>query len=122
MRCQKIFKIKKLKIFKPNVITLEKYKIVFKTIDGENHEYNKLNYADPNAILCSIGEYFLIGEKFLKDDEDYIYPIENIQKIKFILVDKKENVIEKYVGGSIRYIWYPKKLIKIYSEETKLLS
>lgn len=87
-------------------------------MDGIEHEFNKLNYIDENTMCCSVGEYYLIGKDFLEDDEKNIYPIENIQKIRFDLVDVKENVIEKYRYGSIRYIWYSKDMIEIYSDES----
>lgn len=82
------------------------------------HEFNRLNYIDENTISCSVGKYYLIGKHFLEDDEENIYPIENIQKIKFDLVDTIENAIERYQCGSVRCIWYSKDMIDIYSDET----
>lgn len=105
-------------IFKPCLTTLKRYKIVFTTLDGEDYEYSRVNYIDDDTIQCSVGEYFLIGENFLEDDEGNIYPIENIQKIRFDLVDTIDNVIVKYVGGSIRQTWYSNNDIKIYPEKT----
>lgn len=96
---------------------MKKYKIVFTTLDGVEHEFNRLNYIDENTISCSIGKYYLIGKHFLQDDEENIYPIENIQKIRFDLVDVIKNAIEKYMCGSIRHIWYSKDMIKVYSDE-----
>lgn len=87
-------------------------------MDGEEHEFNRLNYINDNAIRCSVGEYYLIGEHFLEDDERNLYPIVNIQKISFDLVDILENVIEKYRTGGIQYVWYPKDMIEIYSDES----
>lgn len=100
------------------MISLKKYKIVFTTIDGIEHEFNRLNYIDENTISCSVGKYYLIGEYFLQDDEENIYPIENIQKIRFDLVNVIENVIEKYKYGSVRYIWYSKDMIDVYPDES----
>lgn len=97
---------------------MRKYKIVFTSLDGKKHEFSRMNYADDNSIQCSVGEYYLIGESFLKDDDDNIYPIDTIQNIRFDLVDKIENVIVRYICGSIRQTWYSKNKIKIYSEKT----
>lgn len=107
-----------LKLFEPKTTSLEKYKILFTTKDGVEHEFNKLNYIDPNTISCSVDDYFLIGEKYLRDDDMCLYPIKNIQKINFVLVSTIERVIEKYKDPGIRYIWYPKDIIEIYSKET----
>lgn len=87
-------------------------------MDGEEHEFNRLNYIDDNAIRCLVGEYYLIGEHFLENDEGNLYPIVNIQKISFDLVDILENVIKKYRAGGIQYVWYPKDMIEIYSDES----
>lgn len=106
------------KLFEPKLTTLEKYKIVFITLDGEEHECNRINYIDPNTISCSVGDYYLIGEKYLENDEGYIYPIENIQKIKFVLVTTLENVVEKYRDAGWRYVWYPEHIIEIYNNES----
>lgn len=91
---------------------------MFITLDGKEHEFNRLNYIDTNAISCSVGEYYLIGERFLQDDEGSIYPIENIQKIRFDLENIIEDVIEKYQDGGFRYVWYSKDMIEKYSDES----
>lgn len=104
-------------IFKPSLTDLKRYKISFTTIDGIEHEFNRLNYIDENAISCSARKYYLIGKDFLEDDDENIYPIENIQKIRFDLVDVIKNAIEKYKCGSIRHIWYSKDMIEVYSDE-----
>lgn len=113
---KKLFK-RRFKFFETKLTTLEKYKILFTTIDGEEHESNRINYIDPNTISCSVGDYYLIGEKYLEYDEGYIYPIENIQKIKFVLVSTLENVVEKWDTGW-RYVWYPEDIIEIYNNES----
>lgn len=112
----KIFKMIK-KIFKPNLIILKKYKIVFVTLDDKEHEFNRLNYIDENAISCSVGKYYLIEKHFLEDDDENIYPIENILKIRFDLVDTIENAIEKYMYGDVRHVWYSKDMIEMYLDE-----
>lgn len=117
-RSDYIFKKKITKIIKPNLIKLKKYKIAFTTLDGKEHEFNRLDFIDDNTICCSVGEYYLIGEKYLEDDEGNIYPIDNVQKIRFELVDSIENVVEKHIGGGIRYVWYPREMIEIYSDES----
>jgi hypothetical protein len=112
------FKKKITEIKKPKTTTLEKYHIYFKTVDGEMHEFTRLCAANPNAIVYSIPDYYMLGKKYLEDDEDVKYPINNIISIRFELVDTIENVIElKEEGGlGIKQLWYPKEEIKIFEE------
>jgi len=108
----------KKKIVKPELTTLKKYKINFTTVDGINHTYTKVPYADGDSVLCSIGEYYMIDEKFLKDDEGLLYPINNIVKIEFVETETIENVVKKYYGSICSYTWYQKKDIEIYIDNS----
>lgn len=103
----------------PKTTTLEKYHIHFKTIDGVEHICTHMCYADPSTISCSIGNYYLIGEKFLRDDDDVQYPMCNVVSIRFELVNTLENVIQLYQDpySGWRKIWYRKKDIEIYNEK-----
>lgn len=96
-------------------VTLRHYKLVFKTIDGEIHEFNKISHIDESVITCSALDYYLSNEKFLKDDAGVHYPIQNIISIKFELDNVIENV-EKIVFDNsfgLCLIWYQKENIKI---------
>jgi hypothetical protein len=112
------FKKKIAEIKKPKTTTLEQYHIHFKTVDGEMHKFTRLCAANPNAIVCSIPDYYMIDKKYLEDDEDVKYPINNIISIRFELVDTIENVIElsEECGLCIKQLWYPKEEIKIFEE------
>lgn len=103
-------KIKKL--FEPETTTLEKYKMVFTTVDGKEHEFNRINYADSSAIWCSVGDFYLMClDDYLKDDDGTFYPIKNVVSINFILVDTLNNVIKR--GKDIAQVFYPRNEIKI---------
>lgn len=112
------FKKKIKEIKKPKTTTLEKYHIHFKTIDGEMHTFTRLCAANPNAIVCSIPDYFMIDKKYLEDDEEVKYPINNIVSIRFELADTIKNVIEisEGYGFCTKQLWYPKETIKIFEE------
>lgn len=110
---------KERKRFKPNTTTLSKYKIVFKTVDGAEHEFNQMNYIDTSTIRCSVGEIYLDNEHFLKDDDGCLYPIENLLEIRFVLVDTIENVIVRYMLDHIERIWYPEDNIEIYTDDDR---
>lgn len=95
--------------------TLTKYKLIFKTVDGKTHEFNKLKYIDETTIICSALEFFLIDKKFLSDDDEIQYPIQNILSIKFEKMAEKENVIRVSRDDTFYFpqIWYNEEDIKI---------
>lgn len=98
--------------------TLEKYKIVFKTVDGECHEFHGMEYCDKAQISCSPGEYYMIGKEYLKDDDGQIYPINNIIKIKFEKISEIQNVIQKSYNLGNPYVFYGEKDITIYDSKS----
>lgn len=106
---------KKEEVKKIETVTLKHYKMVFKTIDEEVHEFNKINPINESVITCSALEYYLNGEKFLKDDAGVHYPIQNVISIKFELDRVIENVEKVVLSDSLGLclVWYPKDSIKI---------
>ena len=73
--------------------TVTHYKICFKTIDNKEHVYSKSKYIDEQMINCSPLEFFLAGEKYLKDDDGIMYPINNVLSI-WAMKDKEAKAIE----------------------------
>lgn len=113
------FKKKIEEIKKPKTTTLEQYHIHFKTIDGEMHTFTRLCAANPKAITSrNIPNYYMIDRKYLEDDEDVKYPINNIISIRFELVEEIENVIELSddCGLGLKQLWYQTKDIKKLEE------
>jgi hypothetical protein len=99
------------KFTEPETTTLLKHQIRFTTVDGKEHLFTGCAWVDPNVLRCTCAEYYLIGQKFLQDDDNIQYPMENILSIKFEPVDYKENVITK------RYqVYYQEYEIKIYEK------
>ena len=117
MKFFEFLKNKKKELLKPELVDLVKYKAIFKTVDGEWHEFNKYNYADPDSILCTIPEYIMNQEEYMQDDNFNMYPLENIICIKWEISDVIENVIKKRINSDISYIFYEKEDIEIWSEE-----
>ena len=117
MKFFEFLKTKKKELLKPELTTLKKYKVIFKTVDGEWHEYNHYNYADPDSILCSIPKYIMINTKYMQDNDYNMYPLENVVCIKWEISDVIENVIRKRICSDISYTFYEKEDIKIWSEE-----
>lgn len=117
MKFFEFLKNKKKELLKPKLTTLKKYKAIFKTVDGEWHEYNNYNYADQESIVCSIPEYIMNRTEYMKDDDFNMYPIENIICIKWKVSDIIENVIEKRICSDIRYTFYDEDDIEIWKEE-----
>jgi hypothetical protein len=99
-------------------ITLKKYKLIFKTVDGEMHELNHIKPIDETAINCSALDYFLIYyNKFLEDDEGVHYPIENIISIKFELNGTISNVKQKEEKYGFPEVYYSQDDIEIIKEK-----
>ena len=96
----------------PKTTNLLKHHIHFTTVDGVKHTFTGVAWMDPEVIRCSCSEYYLIGEKFMKDDNGVHYPMENVLSIEFEPVDYKENVIVKD-----RYkVFYQPNEIEIYEK------
>ena len=108
-------KVKEIK--KPNTTTLERYHIHFKTVDGEQHTCTRLCAANPNAITSrNVPKYYLLDRKYLLDDEDVRYPINNIISIRFELIEEIHNVIEIMENPYFKQLWYQNDEIKIFEE------
>lgn len=104
--------ISTLKEMAQGTTTLTHTTIRFITIDGEEHYFHCMNYADPSTIRCSVLEFFLIGKDMLEDDDGKFYPMHNIISIEGIIDDKIENVVVKSMGHWPD-TYYPQKNIKI---------
>lgn len=113
------FKKKIAEIKKPKTTTLEKYHIHFKTVDGEEHTFTRMCPANPNALTTrDVPNYYMIDKRYLEDDEDVKYPVNNIISIRFELVKTIENVIElsDNCGFDIKKLWYQLDDIEIFEE------
>lgn len=113
------FKEKIEKVLEPKTTTLKKFHVHFTTIDGKEHIFTRYNYVDEESLTVSAPEYIMHSVKsdgYLKDDDDVMYPLQNIISIKWEEVEKIENVIVKYIGGDFSYTYYPKKMIEIYEK------
>lgn len=115
MKILDYFKNKKKELLKPELTTLIKYKAIFKTVDGEWHEFNHYNYADPKSTRCTIPDYIMIDTKYMRDDDYNMYPLENIICIKWEISNVIKNVIIK-TNHSWNYIFYDEDDIEIWSE------
>lgn len=84
---------------KIKVIHLEKYQPIFITTDGVKHQGHKYNWFDSDGLLCTVPQYIMISVKsngYLEDENDIVYPLQNILSIKWQLVDNKELIIKLY--------------------------
>lgn len=104
----------KKKLIQKKMVTVQKFKPVFATIDGNTHIGLEYNYGIANRLRCSVPEYMMIDIKrdgYLKDHRNVMYPLSNIISIDWQLVDEKE-VEDKF--GEYR-IFLSKKEIEEYS-------
>lgn len=89
----------KKKVFKKNMVTLQKFKPVFTTVDGNTHTGFEYNYGIVERLLCSVPEYMMIDIKsdgYLEDNCGVMYPLTNIVSIDWQLVDEKEEAEDKF--------------------------
>lgn len=94
----KFFKSIKEEITPKLQLTLEKYKAVFKTVDGEMHETECFNWGNPKGLFCSVPDYLMAGREYLTDVNGVKYPICNIISIEFILVKTMECIVKDEYG------------------------
>jgi hypothetical protein len=95
-------------IQKPTLVTLNEYIVEFCTVDGEKH-ISPSYLIDEDMITCSFIEFFLIcKDKYLKDKNGVMYPINNIISITAIKVGCVKNVIQQYIDRTNhwRSVWY----------------
>lgn len=87
-------------IFKSTLpkINIRKYKPVFITVDGKEHEGPTYNWIIPSRIKCTPPTYIMYdvsSDGYLRDKEGVMYILSNIISIDWQVVEEKE-VEDKY--------------------------
>lgn len=85
------------------MILVEHYVAEFTTVDGKEHYDAHFPFVAPDFIRCSVPEYLMIGVKYLQEDDNTFFPIENIISIKWnkdttMNVTKKDLSLAYYYG------------------------
>ena len=85
------------------MVLVEHYVAEFTTIDGEKHYDAHFPFVAPDFVRHSVPEYLIIGVKYLQEDDNTFFPIENIISIKWhkdatINVAKKDLNLAYYYG------------------------
>lgn len=85
------------------MVLVEHYVAEFTTVDGKKHYDAHFPFVAPDFIRCSVPEYLMIGVKYLQEDDNTFFPIENIISIKWnkdttINVAKKDLSLAYYYG------------------------
>ena len=78
---------------KKKIVTVEKYRPVFMTVDGNLHAGLEYKYGITNRLRCSIPEYIMIDitrDEYIQDNCNVMYPLANVVSIDWQLVDTKE--------------------------------
>ena len=86
-------KLSEKKLFEKKMVTVQKFRPVFSTVDGNTHIGLDYKYGIANRLICSIPEYLMIDIKsdgYLEDHRKVMYPLTNIVSIDWQLVDEKE--------------------------------
>lgn len=101
----------------PETTTLIKFDIEFKTVDGETHLYSNIAACDESTLKCTALEYYLYGETFLKDNDNKVYPMNNIVSISPVNIHFIENVKRVRIAGGFYRTWYPEKEVHVIEKE-----
>jgi hypothetical protein len=79
-------------------IKVQKYKPVFVTVDGKEHEGPVYNWIIPSRIKCSPSTYIMYdvsSDGYLKDKDGVMYILSNIISIDWQIAEEKE-IEDKY--------------------------
>ncbi len=80
-------------LFKKEMVTLQKYRPVFTTVDGNNHIGLEYKYGIANRFRRGIPEYIMIdinSDGYIEDHRNVMYPLANVLSIDWQLMDEKE--------------------------------
>jgi hypothetical protein len=83
--------------FKKDIVTLNKYKPTFITVNGQEHTGVEYNWAIVERLKCSIPEYIMVdinSDGYIEDENKIMYPLANVVSIKWNLVG--EMTVEDY--------------------------
>lgn len=86
--------------------TFQKWKAVFKTIDGETHEAH-MNFVNADGIRGTVPQFLMTGKEYFKDLDGVMYPIHNVISINWVLVEERNAAIP----------WLQCDFQVVYSEE-----
>jgi hypothetical protein len=81
------------KLFKNPKIKIQKYKPVFITVDGKNHEGPEYNWIIPSRIKCSPSTYIMYdvsSDGYLRDKEGIMYILSSIISIDWRVIEERE--------------------------------
>ena len=92
-----------MKWMKTSEILVEHYTAEFITVDGKKHYDAHFPFVAPDFVRYSVPEYLMIGVKYLQEDDNTFFPIENIISIKWnkdatVKVAKKDLNLAYYYG------------------------
>lgn len=86
------------KLFEKPKIKIQKYKPVFITVDGKEHEGPEFNWIIPCRIKCTPSKYIMYdisSDGYLRDKEGIMYILNNIISIDWQVIEERE-VEDKY--------------------------
>lgn len=78
---------------KKRMVTVQKFRPVFTTVDGNTHIGINYKYVIADRLLCSVPEYIMIDIKdngYIQDNCYIMYPLANIVSINWDLIDERE--------------------------------
>ena len=95
----------KKKLFEKKMVTLQKFRTVFTTVDGNVHLGVVYNYVIAERLACSVPEWIMIdirSDGYIMDHRYVMYPLTNIVSIDWKL--EYEKVVEDKFGAHKIYV------------------
>ena len=96
----------------------EKWVCSFVTVDNKTHlrRYDRL-WSKASGLICTVPEYLMIENKecgYLKDDEEVMYPLENIVSIKWMLLEECDRKLPDTMEAG-RKIYFTQEELEEYA-------
>ena len=95
-----------MKLFKKEMVTIQKYKNLFVTVDGVEHEGPNYSWAIKDRLWRrNVPEYIMIDIKsddYVYDKDFVMYPLSNVISIEWVLVE--ERTVEDNFGKYDIYV------------------
>ena len=96
------------------IIHLQRFQPSFITTDGLEHKGYKYNWFNADGLLCTVPEYIMIyikSDGYIKDQNDVMYPLQNILSIDWKLIDEK--VVLDNFSHELKVVFTDKEVLKM---------
>lgn len=79
-------------VFEKEKVTVQKFKPLFTTVDGVEHEGETCRWCISDRLRCEVPEYimnFIKSDGYIKGKDGVMYILSNIISIRWILLEER---------------------------------